>query len=91
MIEVFDQEEDRYLAWVAAHPDGFVVNVDRNLNFPQYPMVHVATHGLISSPKIGNFTSGAYIKICSTSLAELEAHARTRYDRNLTHCKACMR
>lgn len=91
MVEVFDQDEERYLKWVADHPNGYIVNVDRKLQFSQYPMVHAATHKLISSSAIGSYTTGDYIKICSASLSELEAHARTRYDRSLTRCKACLR
>ena len=86
-------DEKRYLDWVARHPDGFVANMDRKGNFPQYPMVHAATHGLISSSKIGNFTTGDYFKICSDSLEDLEAYARTHYGRKLTFCRArhCVR
>lgn len=89
MIEIFDKDEDRYIAWVKANQAGFVANIDRELNVPQYPMLHKATHKLISSPKIGNFTTGDYTKFCSTSRFEIERYARKNYVRILTYCTTC--
>lgn len=36
-VERFDGREDDYLAWVQAHPDGFVANVDRAQVAAQQP------------------------------------------------------
>jgi hypothetical protein len=91
MVSVFDNDEDEYIAWVLANQDGFVANVDRDLNFSQYPMVHKATHKLIWSPKIGNFTTGDYTKFCSASLPDLERYAQSKYRRQLTYCATCFR
>ena len=90
-VERFDSDEDSYLAWVAAHPHGFVANVDRAGAIPDYPMVHAATHALISSPRIGNFTTGDYIKLCSADLAALEQYVKTEYGRHPTRCSQCMK
>src|SRR5690606_21026312 len=35
-------------------------------------MLHKASHKLMWSPKIGNFTTGAYTKFCSTNQDEIE-------------------
>ncbi len=91
MVTVFDKSEDEYIAWVLANPDGFVANVDRDLNVPQYPMVHKASHKLMWSPKIGNFTIGDYTKFCSRSLEELNRFAQQKYRRELTYCATCFR
>ena len=90
MVELFDNDETGYLRWVQANPHGFVANVDRAGRVPQYPMVHAATHGSMSSAKIGNFTTGDYIKFCSTDLAALEQYSQTKFDRALTRCSTCM-
>ncbi|MBB5208001.1 hypothetical protein [Chiayiivirga flava] len=90
MVELFDNDETRYLKWVQANPHGFVANVDRAVRMPKYPMVHAATHGSMSSAKIGNFTTGDYIKFCSTDLAALEQYSQTKLDRSLTRCSICM-
>lgn len=76
MVTVFDKREDEYIAWVLANQDGFVANVDRDQNVPQYPMAHKASHKLMWSPKIGNFTTGDYVKFCASSLEELDQYAR---------------
>ena len=91
MVTVFDNDEEAYLDWVRANPRGFVANVDRQQQVAQYPMAHRATHKLMSSARIGNFTTGDYIKFCSTSLPALEKHARSKYGRALSHCATCMR
>ena len=57
MVELFDNDEIGYLKWVQANPQGFVANVDRAGTVPQYPMVHAATHGSMSSSKIGTWTA----------------------------------
>ena len=90
VVKLFDNDETGYLSWVEANPRGFVANVDRSLSVQQYPMVHAASHRAISSPKIGNFTTGDYVKFCSTDLAALERYSQSTYGRPLTHCAVCM-
>lgn len=91
MVELFDDDEVGYLAWIHSNPDGFVANVDRALAFPQYPMVHSARHGLIKSPNIGGFTTGKYVKFCSTDFDALERYSMAQYGRALTRCAQCIR
>lgn len=89
-VELFRDREREYLAWVLAHPNGFVANMDVAESVPNYPMIHRASHGLVSSPNIGNFTVGGYMKYCSVDLAALERHLRRLYGRRATHCAHCM-
>ena len=91
MVKIFDKSEDEYIAWVAANQSGFIANIDRDLTVPQYPMAHKASHKIMSSPKIGNFTTGDYTKACSTSLEELEGYAKLKYRLKLTYCGTCFR
>ena len=60
MIEQFANDEAAYLSWVQANPDGYVVNVDEPVSFPHYPMVHRASHTVISTPARTGYTTGAY-------------------------------
>ena len=90
MVQLYDNDEPGYLAWVTANPAGFVATLDRALSFPQYPMVHKATHGLISSANIGGFTTGDYVKLCAADLPALERYCQEKYGRPLTRCRACM-
>lgn len=89
VIELFDNDEAAYLSWVHAHPSGYVVNVDRARTRRQYPMVHIATHKLISGSK-GGFTTGDYIKFCSTDLDALDRYSQREYGCPLTRCAVCM-
>jgi hypothetical protein len=90
VILVFDNDETDYLAWVSAHKrDGYVMNIDRARSVKNYPMVHAADHGLVSSDKIGNFTTGDYIKLCSTSLDALENFSESMLRSSLTRCAHC--
>ena len=90
MVEIFDNDETGYLRWVQANPAGFVANVDRAGRIASYPMVHTATHGSVSSAKIGNFTTGDYLKFCSTDLDALDAYSQSQFGRPLTRCAQCM-
>ena len=91
MEEVFVRDEIRYLRWAAEHQNvGFIVNTDHDQRSPVYPMVHRATHGLVTSAKIGNFTTGRFFKVCSTELSDLEAWASRERGRSLTRCGKCM-
>jgi hypothetical protein len=90
MLKTFRDDETGYLAWVQTHPDGYVVNIDEPPIAPQYPMVHIASHRIISSPTRTNYTTGRYFKVCSTELEELERWAQRKYGRPLTRCRQCL-
>ena len=89
-VERFDRREHDYLAWVQANPDGFVANVDRAQVVPQYPMIHRASHRALSSPRIGNFTTGDYLKFCAIDQEALERFLASRFSRPATYCRQCM-
>ena len=90
MVIVFDNDESEYLKWVTSNPDGFIVNIDRARTVRNYPMIHAASHGLVSSEKIGNFTTGDYIKICSSDQDALERFSQSMLGCALTRCAQCM-
>jgi hypothetical protein len=66
-IEEFRDRDADYLRWVAAHRDGYVINIGRSGR--GYARLHRATCGTITSRS--PFT-GPYIKICSTALTDLD-------------------
>ena len=84
----FRNDDEGYRAWVDGHPNGFIVNVDLAQNVPNYPMVHSTAHKLLTSSKIGGFTTGDYEKICSDDLAELEEWSRKNHGKRLTFCRS---
>ena len=40
MYKVFEDKEGEYRAWLMAHPEGFVANMDKRRTRPEYPMVN---------------------------------------------------
>jgi putative restriction endonuclease len=89
MIEEFRNDESGYLTWVHSNPRGFVVNIDDPNLTQNYPMVHAATHKVVSSGTRENYTTGRYFKVCSESLAELETWSVQHYRRPLVRCQQC--
>src|SRR3954447_22738244 len=82
-------DDDRgYLAWVAAHPDGYVVNCGRTPT-PSYLILHRASCKMISTSTRSNWTSGDYIKFCSEDLDELRRWASGEVGGDLRPCQIC--
>jgi hypothetical protein len=90
-VREFHDNDGGYLAWLAAHPDGFVLNTNRTPR-PSYLMLHRATCGTISgTPARGaGWTTGDYAKVCGTR-TELENFARLRVGGDPTPCGDCLR
>lgn len=89
MYEKFVNDESGYLQWIDKNPNGYVVNLDEPLVTPQYPMIHLARHELVSSPARTNYTTGRYFKVCSTDMDELQKWSKENCGRSLTWCKVC--
>ena len=76
MICIFQTSDAEYLTWLAANPEGYVVNTRRTYT-PAYMLLHRASCRTIdpaaASTDSGAFTERDYIKICSGDLSELGA------------------
>jgi hypothetical protein len=83
-VEEFRDSDTAYLGWVAAHRDGFVLNIGRSGR--GYARLHRATCGTITSrPTL----TGPYIKICSTALTELDSWALGNGGTASERCGTC--
>ena len=86
---LFDHDEVGYLAWLDAHPAGFVLNV-RKRHDPRYVVLHRATCGSISSTKMehGAYTERGYRKWCGDSVESLREAAQRegRADGSFSKC-----
>jgi hypothetical protein len=88
-MPTFKDDDRGYLEWVARHPQGFVVNSERQPR-PSYLRLHRAICATITgTPARGNRWTAEYIKICSDNLAELEAWARGQTGGELHPCPSC--
>lgn len=90
MPATFAEDDLGYEKWLTAHPAGFVVNCDRNPK-ASYLMLHRSRcHTVSGTPSRGDtWTSGAYIKVCAETVAELEAWAHSATGGALQRCGTC--
>jgi hypothetical protein len=83
-VEEFRDRDADYLGWMAAHRDGYVINISRSGR--GYARLHRATCGTITSrPPL----TGPYIKICSTALTEPDLWALHRSGTVPERCGTC--
>lgn len=74
-MQRFVDDDRGYLAWLAHHPDGFVINTERSPT-ATYLMLHRAGCGTINGrPARGTSFTGDYTKLCGER-GELEGFAR---------------
>lgn len=88
----FDGDDAGYLEWLHAHPDGYVVNVQRDRS-PDYVVLHRATCIFISRPvKQGGYTERNYVKYCAETevdagfAAAICGRKRGSFSRRCSHC-----
>lgn len=86
----FCKNDEGYLAWTAAHPDGYVLNV-RHLADPTYVILHRASCKTISNARQGPdaFTGRSYRKICAATVVELRPAAEREGRSDGTFSKLC--
>jgi pimeloyl-ACP methyl ester carboxylesterase len=89
-VREFIDDDDGYLAWLADHPDGFVINTARHPT-PSYIVIHRAQCRTISgTPARGGHWTLDYIKLCGER-AELESYARGTIGGPAHACGSCLR
>lgn len=90
-VEIFRDDDHGYLAWLAAHPAGFVLNVARSPR-PNYLILHRATCRTISGrPTRGGPWTGPYIKVCSGDELQIAAWTGRTVGAAPTRCGVCLR
>jgi hypothetical protein len=96
-ITVFIDEDSAYLNWVAAHPEGFVVNCRRKFD-PTYLVLHRATCPTIQTHRAidenpGGFTERGYVKLCADSIDYLRQYlmgltgSPDPFSKQCSHCE----
>jgi hypothetical protein len=89
MIEEFVDDDAGYLAWLARHADGFVVNCDV-VPRAEYVVLHRASCGTISgAPARGASWTVAYKKVCSVDSSEVVEWVRGAIGSSPAHCHLC--
>lgn len=85
-MQVFQDDDAGYRAWLWSNLTGFVVNAQRGSN-PGEPILHRATCDTITPTPDRDWTRD-YIKVCSNDRYELDAWARS-VGKRFTSCTAC--
>jgi hypothetical protein len=90
-VEVFRDDDVGYLAWLTAHPRGFVVNAARNPR-PNYLILHRASCSTIRGrPTRGGSWTGPYVKVCSDDKLVIAAWTGMTVGAAPTRCGVCLR
>ena len=88
-VDQFHVDDQGYLAWTAAHPSGYVINIQRSLNPADAHLHRADCHTVNGRPARGATWTGPYIKICSASARELQDWARANLSEAIPRCGAC--
>lgn len=88
-VREFRDDDEGYLAWIAEHPDGYVINILRGLN-PTTARVHRARCRTVTgTPPRGGPWTGPYIKVCAGQVDELDRWAVQHAGQVITRCGVC--
>jgi len=88
-IEQFHDDDPGYLAWTAAHPGGYVFNIQRSLNPADARLHRADCYTINGQPARGRTWTGPYIKVCSVSAPDLLGWARTYSPTGIPRCGTC--
>lgn len=91
-MEKFTDDDAGYLRWIADHPEGFVLNIERGER-PEYTVLHRATCSSISRAREdGAYTKRGYKKVVSEDLTEIRCYTKSmgRTDGSFSKlCRCC--
>lgn len=85
----FRDDDAGYLQWLAAHPNGYVVNILRSYS-PSASRLHHARCWTIQGQQSKEVAlTGQYVKICAEQLAELDQWAVEQMRQPIARCGTC--
>lgn len=88
-MEKFTDDDAGYLRWIANHPEGFVLNIERGER-PEYAVLHRATCSSISRVREdGAYTTRNYRKVVSDDLTDIRAYTKSMGRKDGDFSKLC--
>jgi hypothetical protein len=88
-VHEFRDDDAGYLAWLAAHPDGYVINIARSHSAAAARIHHAGCRTISGqNPHQGPWT-GPYVKVCAQRLTELEEWATSKVGEPIPPCGTC--
>lgn len=85
----FRDDDAGYLAWLAAHPDGYVINIARSHTASEARVHHAGCWTISGQNPRGGAWTGPYVKVCAEQLAELEQWAIDEVGEPIRRCGTC--
>lgn len=85
----FRDDDFGYLAWLAAYPDAYVINVARNHSATAARMHRAGCRTISGQNPRGGPWTGPYVKVCAERLAELERWAIDHVGQPVSPCGIC--
>ena len=85
----FRDDDNGYLTWIAAHPDGYVINIARSHTLSTARLHHARCWTISGrNPHKGPWT-GQYVKVCAERLADLRRWATDYVQGPISSCGTC--
>jgi hypothetical protein len=85
----FRDDDAGYLAWLAANPNGYVINIARSHSATQARVHHAGCRTISGENPHGGAWTGPYVKVCAERLAELDQWAINQVGKPIARCGAC--
>lgn len=85
----FRDDDAGYLAWLAAHRDGYVINIARSHSATQARVHHAGCRTVTGQNPHGGAWTGPYVKVCAEHVAELAQWAIEAVGRPISPCGTC--
>jgi uncharacterized protein YggE len=85
----FRDDDAGYLAWLAAHPDGYVINILRSHSATDARVHHAGCWTISGENPSGKTWTGPYVKVCAEQLAELDQWAINQAGEPIARCGTC--
>jgi len=85
----FRDDDAGYLAWLAANPDGYVINIARRHSATGARVHHTGCRTISGQNPRGGAWTGPYVKVCAEHLAELDQWAMSQVREPIPQCGTC--
>lgn len=85
----FRDDDAGFLAWLAEHPDGYVINIARGYSATEARMHHAGCWTISGQNPRGGAWTGPYVKVCAEDLAEVEQWAMVHVGKPIPRCGTC--
>ncbi|MGB7359505.1 MAG: SIMPL domain-containing protein [Mycobacterium sp.] len=85
----FRDDDAGYLEWLAAHPDGYVINLLRSYSTTQARLHRADCRTISGEHSNGSALTKKYVKVCADQLADLDQWAVNQVGEPIVRCGIC--